>query len=142
MRNSWKAEIRGLVKGNVCQVAKDPPADSKRTEQQKKKTERRLPATRARRTQPQQRAARSRRCGIMKTSEEVTGSLEGMRRGGAPLLSCYLCELSRLLHIYSGEARRGAALSLLQPRDRCHLQAKRASPELNTKLSGALTSCL
>lgn len=38
-------------------------------------------------------------------------------------------------------ARRGAALSLLQPRDRCHLQAKRASTELNTKLSGALTSC-
>lgn len=55
----------------------------------------------------------------MRNNEDLRGSDRvtrryAARRGGAPLLSCFLRELSRPLHIYSseawrGEARRGAA---------------------------------
>lgn len=56
-------------------------------------------------SQLQQRAEKSCQCRIIKTSVEVTGSVEGMQHSKAPLLSCFLCELSRLLRIYSSMAQ-------------------------------------
>lgn len=63
-------------------------------------------------SQLQQRAERSCQCRIIKTSVEVTGSLEGMQHSKAPLLSCFLCELSRPLHIYSSRAQRALSSPL------------------------------
>lgn len=44
-------------------------------------------------------------CRVIKTSVEVTGSPEGMQHCKAPLLSCFLCELSRPQRIYSSTAQ-------------------------------------
>lgn len=62
-------------------------------------------------------------CRIIKTSVEVTGSLGGMQHSKAPLLSCFLCELSWPLRIYSSMAQHSPLLSSpLHLPDRCHLQ--------------------
>lgn len=64
-----------------------------------------LPPRQSPASQFQQGAERSCWRGIIKTSVKVTGSGEGTRHSGAPLLSCFLCELSRPACIYSSEAR-------------------------------------
>lgn len=75
-------------------------------------------------SQLQQRAEVSCHCSIIKTSVEVTGSPGGMQHSKAPLLSCFLCELSRPPGIYSNVARRSPLPSSpLRLPDRCHLQA-------------------
>lgn len=71
----------------------------------------------------QQWAEGSCQCRIIKTSVEVTGSLGGMQHSKAPLLSCFLCELSRPLRIYSSMAQHSPSPLPLHLPDRCHLQA-------------------
>lgn len=88
-------------------------------------------------SQLQQWAEGSCQCRIIKTSVEVTGSLGGMQHSKAPLLSCFLCELSRPLRIYSSMAQH-SPLPLYLP-DRCHLQATISGAKHNAFSS--LTSC-
>lgn len=92
-----------------------------------------FPLTRPSVSQLQQRAERSCQCRIIKTSVEVTGSLGGMQHSKAPLLSCFLCELSRPLRIYSSMAQHSPLPSTSQT----DVTFKPPSLGLNTILSAA-----